>query len=1081
MTKVLTYVEMDIDFCSREYGVGACTAEVGVTGAAKCFNTLSTCQVRDGNAGTVVTKAVLPAARWAHTQSTLADGDVLVCGGLDGAGVATSTVYRYNPATDTWTVKASMPAARFTHSQSTLANGSVLVCGGTTNGSTPQSTVYIYYPEVDIWTTGASMPAARLGTAQTTLANGSALVCGGYNSVVQSTVYIYYPEVDVWTIGHSMPAARVYASLSTLADGRGLLCGGLTDGSIGRSTVYIYDPIDDSWTTKTSLPAEIFFQSQSTLADGRVLVCGGAIAGGSSQATVYAFDYSLNIWTAQTSLTAARHWLSQSTLADGTVLMCGGHQNETIKDTVYLYTLENTFDNVPVTLRFGLDVGFLPDNIECQPILTGVSFQPSQISLGKDLGTRASLACTFKDRPHSDTGPGFDPYRAERSYDAFKRGSFWGKFRARQPYLRGRPIRLIRGVLGQTLAEMTTRHFLMESFDGPNPQGQFSITAKDILKFADGDRAQAPRLSNGYLGSTLAVGATSFTVQPAGIGNAEYRLWGYVAIGGKEVCSFTRVDDVFTLGRAQRGTEAVEHVADDRVQACLTYAAKSPAWIIYDLLVNYAGTPADRINFADWQNEVDAYLQRLYTTVIAEPTSVNTLVSELIEQAALAMWESDVTQTIRLQVLRKIVSTESFTADNILKGSLGLKEQPDTRATEVWTYYGQRNPLVSVSEPNNYRSALATVNLQVESDFGASAIKKIFSRWIPDFGSDVANRVNTLQLSRYSTPPRSFSFMSHRFGVPTPRLGAGYNLSAWTLQDATGAAELVPIQITRLNADESAYQIEAEEAIMVDVPGGGGGDLTNRVITIDSDSYNINLRTIHDTLFPAPEAGESPQVSVTCTINSGIIIGSTSTDVPAFDIGSWPTDVSITLVINGRIQGKGGYGGDGGTPYGLNPFAGEHGGAAFYTRKAVTVDAGSTGSILGGGGGGGGAQIKYKYGDIIWGAAGGGGGRGKGAGNAGSSSCDSSSVIQYPATAGTSESAGIGALVYCPLGAPIYYAHGGDGGGAGSDGYSGYSPNVPSVFFDGAFAAGGAAGKSIDGYSYVTFYAAITVAGPHSG
>jgi hypothetical protein len=66
------------------------------------------------------------------------------------------------------------------------------------------------------------------------------------------------------------------------------------------------------------------------------------------------------------------------------------------------------FTNAPVTLRFGLDVGFLPADIECIPSLTGVQFTPATVSLGKDLGQRASLSCTFKDHPHSDTGTGYD-------------------------------------------------------------------------------------------------------------------------------------------------------------------------------------------------------------------------------------------------------------------------------------------------------------------------------------------------------------------------------------------------------------------------------------------------------------------------------------------------------------------------------------------------------------------------------------------------------------------------------------------------------------------------------------------------
>ena len=704
-------------------------------------------------------------------------------------------------------------------------------------------------------------------------------------------------------------------------------------------------------------------------------------------------------------------------------------------NTLNTCQLRTAFNNAPITLRFGLDVGFLPDDIECIPSLIGVSFQPSQISLGKDLGTRASLTVTFKDHPHSDTGQGFDKYRTERGYDAFKRGSFWGKFRARQPFVRGRAIRLIRGILGQTLAEMTTRYFLIEDFDGPTPQGQYTITAKDILKLADGDRAQAPRLSNGYLGSTLTIGAGSFTIQPAGIGDSEYPASGYIAIGGKEICSFTRSGNNFTIARAQKNTTAVEHAADDRIQLCLIYNAQTPADILYDLFINYAYVPASYINLTDWQGEVNAHLQRLYSTTIADPIAVKTLAAELIEQAALALWESDTDQTIKLQVLRQIITQQSFTQDNIIESSLNLKEQPGTRINEVWTYYGQRNPLVNVTEPSNYRSTLATVDLQSESDFGASAIKIIFARWIPDFGQTIAERVNTLQLARYSTPPRQFSFMSHRFGDIIPQLGAGYNLEAWVIQDATGLSASVPIQITRLNADESAYQIEAEEATMAEI---AVEDLSNRTITIDSNYNNFNLRTIHDTLYPAPETGESPTTTITCIINSGVIIGAAGGYGVAFDIGDWPSGVVIILDIRGRIQGNGGSGG--------LPGDGGGGGTALTLARPVFVKYGAAAQIWGGGGGGGGTYKNAPYF-----ALGGGGG----AGTIGGSGANSYGEGITPSENGTATAGGAGAY------SSTYHAAA--GGGPGLDGEN-------ATLYPGFVAAGmgGAKGKAINGNAHIT-------------
>src|SRR3954465_10733275 len=40
----VTILEVDLDYCANTYGVAPCTAAVGVTGSAKCFNTRKTCQ-----------------------------------------------------------------------------------------------------------------------------------------------------------------------------------------------------------------------------------------------------------------------------------------------------------------------------------------------------------------------------------------------------------------------------------------------------------------------------------------------------------------------------------------------------------------------------------------------------------------------------------------------------------------------------------------------------------------------------------------------------------------------------------------------------------------------------------------------------------------------------------------------------------------------------------------------------------------------------------------------------------------------------------------------------------------------------
>lgn len=93
------------------------------------------------------------------------------------------------------------------------------------------------------------------------------------------------------------------------------------------------------------------------------------------------------------------------------------------------------FINSPVTLRFSKSSSHYPLSIDAIPSIKDVSFTPATISLGQDLGQRATLQVTFVDHPDSDTGPAGDPYRTERCYDPYKQGTFWGKFRARYPFL----------------------------------------------------------------------------------------------------------------------------------------------------------------------------------------------------------------------------------------------------------------------------------------------------------------------------------------------------------------------------------------------------------------------------------------------------------------------------------------------------------------------------------------------------------------------------------------------------------------------------------------------------------------------
>ena len=75
-----------------------------------------------------------------------------------------------------------------------------------------------------------------------------------------------------------------------------------------------------------------------------------------------------------------------------------------------------------VTSRFAVPTAYLPSSIPALPNIVGIEHTPGVIGLGDGLGERASLTLNFQDHPHSDTGPGYDPYLSARSFVPFDTG-----------------------------------------------------------------------------------------------------------------------------------------------------------------------------------------------------------------------------------------------------------------------------------------------------------------------------------------------------------------------------------------------------------------------------------------------------------------------------------------------------------------------------------------------------------------------------------------------------------------------------------------------------------------------------------
>lgn len=744
-----------------------------------------------------------------------------------------------------------------------------------------------------------------------------------------------------------------------------------------------------------------------------------------------------------------------------------------------LATCQDTdnYSSETVTVTYSYASSDLSNSIDAIPSIKSIDLRPAKLDLGESIGIRANVTINLMDSRSPDTGPDGDKYLSDRSYNPYEQGTYWGKFRARYPFTKGSDIRILRGTNDQSKDQMEVRHFIVEKLAGPNSNGQFTIVCKDALKLADSTNSKAPTLSTGTVKTAITDTETTLLLSPDGAG-VDYPTSGFVNIGGSEICSFTRSSDTLTITRAQNNTEASSHDVGERVQLCLVYSGEKVTDIIYDLLVNYANVPSEYIPISDWIIEEESYIRRLYSATIADPEGATELINELLQQTASCIWWDDSAKLIRFRVLRAVDSNAALYDDNIIvSGSFSAVDQPDKRVSQVWTYYGQINPLEDLDQKKNYSNSLATIASEEEENYGEPSIKTIFSRWISRDNRDAAERLNLLILSRYSTPPRLLSFGLQRdsSSLITPELGGGYNVNNWTMQAANGATINIPVQAIQVRTSDTGHSVMAEEVLYSETIAPEEPNIKNMYIEASRNNYDLwqevsSQRTV--------ESGDT----VNLFVSSGIIVGSDSILSPAMTIGTgWPDNITINLINDGNIYGKGGIGGNGGridelteSPF-LRVYNGGKGGIGGVALEIPSLPSGTTLAIttsgtIGGGGGGGGGGGATRY-TSFSGASGSGGGGGAQGGSGGAIGARPSGKEFIAGNAGSAAGDSVGGsggarvLAYTPT---AYNGAGGKGGDLGQDGSSGGdatgSPEGTegAQYFGSDGGAGGAAGNAIN-------------------
>lgn len=648
-----------------------------------------------------------------------------------------------------------------------------------------------------------------------------------------------------------------------------------------------------------------------------------------------------------------------------------------------------------------------PINLEAIPSIQkgGVSIAPAKIDIRGGLGVRSSVTIQFKDNPSSDID--VDQYVDERSWIALERGTFWTKLRARNPNYQNRAMRVLSGYLenGVFLEEnFQTRHFIIDKIDVTG--GQATVTGKDPLKLASSRKAQVPAPSTGQLDAAITDVETEATLKPAGVGDDEYPSTAggsfKVTIKSEVMEVTTRVGDVLTLVRGQNNTIAIAHSINDTVQ--LAYEKNEQVNIIVeDLLTNFVNIDPAFIPSDDWQSEVDTFLTGLLDGIITKPMDVNKVLKELSDDMPHYLWWDERTQKIQLTALKAPPSNADVLdmEENLVRDSVNVKDLPELRASTVFVNFGQFDPTMRLNETNNYEQTYVRIDTNSITKYGSSVIKTINSRWISNSNKAAALQLAALYGRRFSDIPRGIDFSLDAKDADV-WIGQSRSINHRDIVDVTGIPvdtifQLISVKESE-NYDYSGIEFRYGDALPEDQ---GGGDPDVDLVIFGSDQDNINLRTVYNSLFPAPDASTKAKFIV----ENGVVIGSTSTITDALDTGSWPAGAEITLQTDAGsfIVSKGG--------------TGEHAtGAPSATDGGDTINLSFdliliNNGVIGSGGGGGDNAITVAFGT---GQAAGGGGAGSdnGPGGAGTNYSGSATVtLLNQASDGSLENGGLGGKI----------------------------------------------------------------------
>lgn len=409
------------------------------------------------------------------------------------------------------------------------------------------------------------------------------------------------------------------------------------------------------------------------------------------------------------------------------------------------------------------------------PTVLSVDTAATILTPSQGLGVRASVSITLADHPWTDSG--IDPYLSLRGFDPDKQGTFWGRMIARHRYYENRRIDVLTGFLNEDgsydAANFMRRSYVISRISGPGASGQVTVEGRDPLSYADGEKAKWPLTSDAVLSSDITDTVTSISISDPSLLLTDWWALGQrylkceqevmraTAMTGAGTSSVT-----LTVVRANMpsiydplANIASAHSADATIQACHWFDHQMVYDIVYFLLLTVAKIPVAYLDYAVWKSYFDDQFPNYrFSALVAEPTSVKDLLTEITNLNVLLFWH-DRTQKIAMRALRytALLGAQLNEDTSIIADSLSVTDDVRNLATRSIIYYDLQWPLALMKELKSFRVVDVQADLEREgsSEYGLVYTRQITSRWLFRENNSLVGEINGLYIRQYKDVRRS--------------------------------------------------------------------------------------------------------------------------------------------------------------------------------------------------------------------------------------------------------------------------------------------------------------------------------------